>query len=127
MAASCASVGVSFGAAKVDEVSRLVAIAALGMCRALAAGTVSPAYACERLFGPALLKRLEQAGASADLRDAIHLGTELEDIADLIPARLPGAVADIEKQLLQVLAVHKASADAGEMWLIFAPGSCDDP
>ncbi len=38
-----------------DEVQRLVAVAALGMCRALATGTISPAYTCHRLFGPALL------------------------------------------------------------------------
>ena len=104
-----------------DEVQRLVAVTALGMCRALATGAVSPAAACHRLFGPALLTRLTQMNACHSLRDAIHMATELEDVADLIPDKLASAIADVEAELLKAL-TELAPADlAGEKWLVRAP------
>ncbi|WP_257454763.1 DUF3969 family protein [Archangium lipolyticum] len=100
---------------------RLVAVAALGMCRALATGTISPAYACHRLFGPALLARLDQLGASPGLRHAIHMATELEDVADLIPDKLASAIADVEAELLKALADLAPAGLAGEKWLVKSP------
>ena len=47
------------GAEGATEISVLVAIAGIGMCRAISSGAVSAAYACNKLFGPALLGRLE--------------------------------------------------------------------
>ncbi len=104
-----------------EDAQRLIAIAALGMCRALMLGAVSPAYACHRLFGPALLERLEQIGAHPALRDAIHLATELEDVSDLIPDRLSRSIAEIEAALLAVLADMPPGSTAGEKWLIHQP------
>jgi uncharacterized protein DUF3969 len=104
-----------------DEVQRLVAVAALGMCRALATGALSPAYACHRLFGPALLARLDQLDTHSALRHAIHMATELEDVADLIPDKLASAIADVEAELLKALADLDPSDLAGEKWLVRAP------
>jgi hypothetical protein len=104
-----------------DEVQRLVAVTALGMCRALATGTLSPAYACHQLFGPALLTRLNQMNARHSLRHAIHMATELEDVADLIPDKLASAIADVEAELLKALADLAPSDLAGEKWLVRAP------
>lgn len=104
-----------------DEMQRLVAIAALGMCRALVTSAISPAYACHRLFGPALMARLDQLDAHPALRHAIHMATELEDVADLIPDKLASAIADIEAELLKAL-TDLAPADlVGEKWLVRAP------
>lgn len=104
-----------------DEVQRLVAVAALGMCRALAAGALSPAYACHRLFGPALLARLDQLDAHPALRHAIHMATELEDVADLIPDKLAKSIAEVEAELLKALTDLAPAGLADEKWLVRAP------
>jgi hypothetical protein len=100
-----------------DDAQVLIALAALGMCRALSSGAISPAYACHRLFGPALLAELEQMGAHPELRDAIHLATELEDVADLIPDKLSNSIAEVETRLMKVLMVLPSNELAGEKWL----------
>ena len=104
-----------------DEVQRLAAVTALGMCRTLATGAISPAAACHRLFGPALLARLDQFDAHPALRHAIHMATELEDVADLIPDKLASAIADVEAELLKALTDLAPSDLAGEKWLVRAP------
>ncbi|WNG25240.1 DUF3969 family protein [Cystobacter fuscus] len=102
----------------VDDAQLLIAVASLGMCGAIAKGELSPAYACQRLFGPALLTRLNQMNACQELRHAIHMATELEDVADLIPDKLASAIADIEAELLKALATLAANKPAGEKWLV---------
>ncbi|QRN99444.1 DUF3969 family protein [Archangium violaceum] len=100
-----------------EDAQVLIALTALGMCRALSAGAISPAYACHRLFGPALLAELEQMGAHPELRDAIHLATELEDVADIIPDKLSNSIAEVETRLMKVLRVLPSNELAGEKWL----------
>lgn len=101
-----------------DDAQLLITVASLGMCRALVAGTLSPDYACQRLFGPALLTRLNQMNACQELRHAIHMATELEDVANLIPDRLASAIADVENELLKALATLSMKKSAGEKWLV---------
>ncbi|MDC0713004.1 DUF3969 family protein [Stigmatella sp. ncwal1] len=103
------------------EVQRLVSIAALGMCRALATGTVTSAYACQRLFGPALLARIEKLEAHAELRHALHLASELEDVADLVPDKLADSIAEIESKLSKILMDLAPSKMSGEKWLVKVP------
>jgi hypothetical protein len=50
------------------------------------------------------LARLDQFDAHPALRHAIHMATELEDVADLIPDKLASAIADVEAELLKALA-----------------------
>jgi len=97
-----------------DEVQRLVAVTALGMCRALATGAISPDTACHRLFGPALLTRLNQMNACQELRHAIHMATELEDVANLIPDNLASAISDVEDELLKALTTLSTKRPAGD-------------
>jgi hypothetical protein len=104
-----------------DDAQRLIAIAALGMCRALSLGVLSPDYACHRLFGPALLARLDQLDAHPALRHAIQLATELEDVADLIPDKLAKSIAEVEAELLKALTDLTPVGLAGEKWLVRAP------
>jgi hypothetical protein len=101
-----------------DDAQRLIVISALGLCRALAQGAVSPAYACHRLFGPALLIRLDRLGARPALRHALRLATELEDVSDLIPDKLTSSIAEIETALLRVLADLAPDSLAGDKWLM---------
>ncbi|RYZ17515.1 MAG: DUF3969 family protein [Myxococcaceae bacterium] len=107
-----------------EEVQRFVAVTALGMCRALLQGAVSPAYACSRLFGPALLTRLEAMEVHPELRHAIHLATELEDVDQLVPEALARSITEIEDRLLKMLATLPAPSPEGERWLarIASPG-----
>ncbi|WP_237079420.1 DUF3969 family protein [Myxococcus xanthus] len=108
----------SFLAAGEVEVQRMVAIAALGMCRALAAGVVTPSYACARLFGPALLSRLEALHAHPELVRAIHLATELEDLSELAPEAMGSSLAEIEACLLRVLPALSPATTVGAKWIV---------
>lgn len=99
------------------EVQRMVVIAALGMCRALAAGVVTPAYACGQLFGPALLARLESLNVHPELLRAVHLGTELEDVSELVPGALTSSIAEIEECLWRVLSALPPASNPGAKWL----------
>jgi hypothetical protein len=101
-----------------DDAQLLITIASLGMCRALATGTLSPDYACQRLFGPALLTRLNQMNACQELRHAIHMATELEDVANLIPDNLASAISDVEDELLKALTKLATKRPAGDKWLV---------
>ncbi|OJH39595.1 DUF3969 family protein [Cystobacter ferrugineus] len=108
----------SLRATGADDAQLLITIASLGMCRALSKGQLSPDYACQRLFGPALLTRLSQMNACPALLHAIHMATELEDVADLIPDKLASAIEDIEAELLKALATLAANKPDGEKWLV---------
>ncbi|MGE6760458.1 DUF3969 family protein [Corallococcus interemptor] len=104
-----------------EEVQRFVAVTALGMCRALVLGSISPAGACSRLFGPALLSRLEGMEVHPELRHAIHLATELEDVAQLAPEALSASIAEIEAKLHQVLASLSPPSSEASKWLNLTP------
>ncbi len=104
-----------------DDAQRLIVMAALGMCRALATGALSPAYACHKFFGPALLARLDELGACPALRHAIHLATEFEDVANLIPDKLAGSIAEVETELLKALTTLSPPHPSGEKWLVSSP------
>ncbi|RKH06350.1 DUF3969 family protein [Corallococcus carmarthensis] len=109
---------VTLATAGFEEMQRFVAVTALGMCRAMALGTLSPAYACSRLLGPALLSRLEAMEVHPELRHAIHLATELEDVARLAPEALSGSLTEIEGKLLKVLADLPPPRSDDEKWLV---------
>lgn len=115
------SVEFSLRAKGSDDAQLLVIVASLGMCQALASGAISPDQACQRLFGPALLTRLEKMRACPSLQRAIHLATEIEDVADIIPDRLARAIADVEAELMKALAMLDMSKPAEEKWLVRAP------
>lgn len=91
------------------------------MCQAVSVGALSPDQACQRLFGPALLSRLEQMNALPSLRNAIHMATELEDVAALLPDKLSGALADIEAELRAALTVLVRQKPTGSKWLVRDP------
>ncbi|HVH97934.1 MAG TPA: DUF3969 family protein [Enhygromyxa sp.] len=99
-----------------EEIQVLVAIVSLGMCRALADGAVAPDYACARLFGPVLLGRMERLGVVPQLRDAIHLATELEDVSNVVPHALEESIGEIERQLIAAIQSLAKPTD-GERWI----------
>ena len=118
---SAPSLELSLRAKGREEAQWLIAVTSLGMCQALAAGVLLPEQACRRLFGPALLTRLEQMEASPSLRHALHLATELEDVAHLVPEKLAGAIAEVEAELRKALGTLAAASPEAEKWLVRAP------
>lgn len=102
----------------VEEIQTLVAIVSLGLCRALASGVIGPTYACARLFGPALLTRMESLGSLAELREAVHLATELEDVSELVPHALQESIQEIEAKLVSAIGSLAAESTDGEKWLV---------
>jgi hypothetical protein len=110
----------AFQAKGTVDIQHFVALTALGMCRALSSGLISPGYACNRFLGPALLTCLESAEVHPELRHAIHHATELEDIEHLVPDALSRAIADIESKLVKVLGELPTPPSEGEKWIVRA-------
>jgi hypothetical protein len=61
-----------------QEIQALAILLAVGLCRAIAAGSIPAAFACRRFLKPALLKQLKDAGAPSKLVEVLELGSELE-------------------------------------------------
>ncbi|MGK4000050.1 DUF3969 family protein [Sorangium sp. So ce1024] len=109
---------VEFVARGDQEIQRLVAVLALGMCRAVSSGAVSADYACHRLFGPALISRAHEAGATRDFVEVLNLASELEAVEQLAPDAFQASLADIEARLLDVLRAIAPTVVEGEKWLL---------
>lgn len=101
-----------------EEIQRLVALLSLGLCRALSSGAISHGYACARLFGPALLNRMERLDVVPRLRESVHLATELEDVSNLVPHALADSIQEIESNLLAVVRSLAIDPTDGERWLV---------
>ena len=85
------------------EVEPWVAVMSLGLCAAIAADSLSIAESEVALFNPGVLAQLEALGVGQELRDIVHLGTELEDVVSLAPERLGESVAEIQALALEFL------------------------
>lgn len=104
------------GAEGVHEIQALVMTVSIGLCRAIACGSTSAAFACYRFFDPALVKLLQEAGADPELVEAIELGLELEDVERLIPERIQAAASEIEARLLHVM--KRSMPERAQEWLL---------
>ena len=93
------------------EVSQLVAVLSLGLCTAIAAGSVSIAEAEKRLFNPKVVAQLQGLDAPAALIEIVHLGTELEDVQSLLPERLGESLAEIQAKTLTFLTKSVSPSD----------------
>jgi hypothetical protein len=101
-----------------DDIQRLVVVLALGMCRAVSSGTLSAAYACHRLFGPAVIARAREAGATPELLEALNLASELDAIERLVPDFFRASLDDLDSRLMKVLRTLTPGALEGEKWLV---------
>ena len=111
------SPGIYLGTNSDAEAVRFIAITALGMCRAIRSGVIDTEYACHRMFGPALLSRVEAMATDEDLCLAIHLATELADVQALAPEALEKSIDEIEAKLLIVLRRSPAKGYVDPDWL----------
>jgi Protein of unknown function (DUF3969) len=86
-----------------SDVSQLVAVMSLGLCAAIAGGSVSIAEAERRLFNPKVLAQLTGLGVAESLLEIVHLGTELEDVQSLVPDKLAESLAQMQSKSLKFL------------------------
>ena len=93
----------TFQASTSHDQARLVAVLAAGLSEALLAGAVPLEHAMIALFNPFTLARLEEAGADPRAMELIHLGTELEDVRDLVPEALERSLQDIRQRAMDLL------------------------
>jgi Protein of unknown function (DUF3969) len=86
-----------------SDVSQLVAVMSLGLCAAIAGGSVTIEEAERRLFNPKVLAQLTGLGVAESLLEIVHLGTELEDVQSLVPDKLAESLAQMQSKSLKFL------------------------
>jgi hypothetical protein len=104
-----------------QDIQRLVAVLALGMCRALSQKALSTSYACHRLFGPALTSLIKQTDGGPELLEALNLASELEAVEELVPNALQTSLDDIDARLVAFLRSMAPTALESEKWLVVPP------
>jgi hypothetical protein len=104
-----------------EDAQRLIAVLALGMCRAMSIGSVSAAYACHRLFGPAVILRAREAGATSEFLEVLNLASELEAVERIAPHAFKASLHDVETRLANILQTIAPTTLEGEKWLVVPP------
>jgi len=84
-----------------DAIERVVALLSVAICEALRRGELTFEEAEHLLFSPAAMDKFGKH--SAELKDLLHQGAELDDIATLIPAELDCALDKIIYQANKIL------------------------
>ena len=102
------------------EIERLLAFLNIGLCVAIGQGALSIEAAEDYLYSPYTLEKLQELGVSLQAMRMVHLGTELEDIASLLPAQLDESLAEIQGAALAILQTLPAS-DPGNQWMQTVP------
>ncbi|MEP3477849.1 MAG: DUF3969 family protein [Fuerstiella sp.] len=90
----------------------LVSLVILGVCDALKTQSISILEAERLVFSPFMMKACDDCGP--DLVEAIHRGTELDDINDLIPQNLQEVIGQIERLAARVLKEQVSSPSFGD-------------
>lgn len=74
---------------RTEQLERVVSLLTIGLAVALERGKVTTAEANQILFSPYAMGLLRSAGVRDAVVDLVHAGTEIEDIEDSLPERLP--------------------------------------
>jgi len=83
---------------EIDEkqhIDSYLSILSIGILSCIEKGVVTVEEAMGILYNPMLISMFESVSPS--LSDAIHLGTELEDVASIIPTKLSESIAQIKE------------------------------
>ena len=86
-----------------SEIERLISIVNLGICTALESGILSIEEAESYLYSPYTMEQLEKLGVAQKLIDVVHLGTELEDIKNLLPDNFDQSLKEIKVETIEFL------------------------
>jgi len=85
------------------EAAQLSIILALGMSFAVRANSVTPQYACDKLFRPVLLQQLRDFGVDDSICECVAEALELENIADIVNEEVAPLLDRLMVTLLSVL------------------------
>lgn len=85
------------------EIERLLALLHIGLCVAIEKGIVSVEAAEDYLYSPYTVEKLAELGISPQLRRLVQLGTELEDVASLLPEKLDESLVEMQQAALEIL------------------------
>lgn len=81
---------------------KLATLLTIGLCQSLRKGCITIDEAEWMLFSPRVM--MHEAIRDDPIKKAIHLGTELEDVAQIVPDKLAMAIDEIEQIALERLA-----------------------
>lgn len=84
-----------------NSVELYLSIMSLGILRCLEEDLIDFDDSAALLYQPMNIQNLEKH--FKELGNAIHLGTELEDVSDLIPEKLPKSMKEIEALNLKLI------------------------
>lgn len=87
-----------------NNLEKLLLVLSLGLTEAIKAKAISIDDAEKILYGPSSLKVFKNLKLNEKLIDLINLGTELEDIEDLLPEKLEKNLDEMSKISTMVLA-----------------------
>jgi hypothetical protein len=100
------------------EVEKLLATVALGLVTAVEAGKMSARDACDHFFVPAFLHLASASAVDRRLVEALHAGSEIEDVERIAPRGLKRAFRDIREKALGVLGgLPPSDLQLGSKWL----------
>lgn len=106
------------GASGSENVTRLLGATTLGLVELIRTGRISTAEACGLFFVPVLVNYYGQRRDIGEIMDAIHLGSELEDVSDIVPDALGRSLDEIREQVLRVMArVPREVEPLGKKWI----------
>ena len=83
--------------------SKIIMLMVLGIVRALKMNLLTIDEAQHIIFSPATLDVLQKNGGDKSVMEIIHLGTELEDVKDLIPHQFQSSIEEIERKVFDYL------------------------
>ncbi len=102
---------------ELNQIERLIAILSLGLCTAIKHQAIHIDEAEHILYSPLTLKKLTEIGSNQEIIELIHAGTELEDLASLLPKELSKTLSQIEGKTLKLLSTSSKTNPQLEKWL----------
>lgn len=84
-----------------------VAIFMIGLLECIEKGSISIEDSMWLLFGPGEIDIFKPF--MPELSEAIHLGTELEDVASIIPNKLEDSIEEIRKKAYEIIKLNPSS------------------
>jgi len=82
------------------HIDSYLSILSVGILNCIEKGILTAAEAMDILYSPKLINMFESVSPSVS--DAIHLGTELEDVVNIIPTKLSESIDQIKKIIMSV-------------------------
>ena len=99
------------------QLERITCLMVLGVARALQEELITLDEAAHLILSPHTMGLLREAGARQSVIDLIHDGTELDDIATLIPERFGHCVRQLADASLNCLRESPAYDFERDKWL----------